>query len=286
MEQSPQPENETYEQPKKGKKFFIFSNTFPNLLLHLALIVAIGIGALFIGFKVYLPAVTNHAETITVPLLTEMKLEDAEKLLKQKDLRLEVIDSVYRMNVEAGVILDQTPVMNAKVKLNRKIYLTVSSAIPPKIDIPDIIDSSVKNAQLLLTSHELKVGKIDYVDDLATNAVLKVIFNGNEYTKKQLREGINVEKGSSIDLIVGNGLGETSMEVPNVVGMDYEEAQILLRGVGLSVGTIEFVKAESSGLVTKQVPEAGNDVKIGEIIEIWVSELKPEEVVQDSTSME
>ncbi len=287
MEQEQPIETEELDQPEKKSHLFIFSNSFPNFLLHLALIVVIGIGGIIFTFNIYLPSVTNHNETITVPLLTEMKMEDAEKLLEQKDLRYEIIDSSYQMNMDAGIIIDQTPPMNSKVKLNRKIYLTVSASIPPKIDIPDIIDSSVKNAQLLLKSHELKVGTVKYVDDLATNAVLKVLFNEKEYTKEELREGITVDKGSSIDLIVGNGLGKTSMEVPNVIGMDYEEAQTLLRGVGLSIGTIEFVKSGSSlGVVTTQLPKAGDKIQIGEIIELWVSEIKVDSAVQDSSGVQ
>lgn len=287
MEQEQPIETEEQTQLKKKKTVFIFSNSFSNFLLHLVLVIIIGLGAIYIGFNVYLPSVTNHDETITVPLLTEMKLEDAQKMLEQKNLRSEIIDSVYRMNLDAGVIIDQTPAMNAKVKLNRKIYLTVSSAIPPKISIPNIIDKSVKYAELTLRNSELRIGKINYIDK-EYQVVYGVVYNADTFNTEDLNKGIIIEKGSTLDLVVGNGLGETSMDVPNVIGMDYEEAQTLLRGVGLTIGTIDFVKvAGSSGLVTSQQPEAGTEVQIGEIIELSVSEVTVENIVnQDSTNIQ
>ncbi len=273
--------------PKRKRTLFIFSNSIFNFLLHLVIVLGIILALLISVFNVYLPAVTNHQETITVPLLTEMNLEEAQQLLEEKNLRYEVIDSTYQLNYAPGVIIDQTPSMNEKVKLNRKIYLTVSSYLPPKVNIPDLIDSSVRNAEQQLKIHELKIGNIEYVDDLATNAVLKVLHEGKEYTKEELRQGVEVTKGSKVDLVVGNGLGKTTMDIPNVVGMQYDEAQTLLRGVGLGVGNVTFVKsAETPGSVIKQNPPAyqGAKIKIGEIVEIWVSEPLVEVPSTDSTA--
>ncbi len=265
---------QTSEKPRKAR-FFLFSNTPYAFLLHIAVAVGLGFGLVWVLFNQYLPSLTNHGETITVPLLREMPLAEVEKLLATKNLRYEVIDSSFQVNAVPGTVIDQDPPMNTKVKLNRKMYLTVSSYLPPKIAIPDIVDSSVKNAQLLLKSHELKIGSIEYVDDLATNAVLGIMLDSVEYSKEDLRRGIIVPKGTRIDLIVGNGLGNTTMEVPNVLGMDYEEAQTLLRGVGLSVGTIEFVSATTRppGAVVKQepAPSRTNKIKIGEIVDLWVA---------------
>ena len=42
------------------------------------------------------------------------------------------------------------------MKENRKIYLTINSKVPPKIKDANIINGSVKNAQLILKSYDLK----------------------------------------------------------------------------------------------------------------------------------
>lgn len=264
------------------KRAFIFSNTLLNFLLHFFVAILWVVGLILLIFMVYLPFTTKHGETVTVPLLHEMAQEEAVLLLEKKNLRAEIIDSMYKASLPPGVVITQTPKMNEKVKLNRKVYLTVSAFIPPEIDIPDVIDNSVKSAQLLLKSHELLVGDTKYVDDLATNAVLKVVYNGKEYNKSLLRSGVSVPKGTKIDLIVGNGLGKTSMSVPGVLRMDIREAKTLLRGVGLSIGNVNWVKSEETPFtVVKQVPGRGVEIKTGQIIDLWVAEPPEEEMPEE-----
>ena len=52
-----------------------------------------------------LKAVTNHNEEITVPDLTGMSYDEAEKYLSARDMRAEVTDSVYIKRMEIRRIL-------------------------------------------------------------------------------------------------------------------------------------------------------------------------------------
>ena len=75
--------------------------------------------------------------------------------------------------------------------------------------MPKIINGSVKNAQLILRSYDLKLGDITYVPDMARNAVLKIFINGDSISENDL-----ILKGSVIDMEVGNGLGNQVFEAP------------------------------------------------------------------------
>ena len=66
-----------------------------------------------------------------------------------------------------------------KVKEGRKVYLTLNSIKPPKIKMPKLINGSVKNAQLILKTYDLFLGKINYVPDMAANAVIQQYHNGD-----------------------------------------------------------------------------------------------------------
>ena len=136
-------------------KFF-----FKNIFLMISLIASI----IFFIFYLYFPIITNHGDTITVPNLMGMKLEDLDEFLSDRDLRYDVLDdSSYSSEYPPFTVLQQNPTENEKVKENRKIYLTLNSSVPPKIKMPKIINGSVKNAQLILKSYDLKLGDISYV---------------------------------------------------------------------------------------------------------------------------
>ena len=100
------------------------------------------------------------------------------------------------------------------MKENRKIYLTINSKVPPKIKMPNIINGSVKNAQLILKSYDLKLGEINYVPDLAMNAVIKMYLNGDSLSANE-----PVDKGSTIDLDVGDGFGNQIFNAPDLIGL-------------------------------------------------------------------
>lgn len=253
---------------------FFKPNSFSDVLKHIAVIFLIILLMLFAFFYVWLPNTTNHGETITVPKVTGLKMQELEGFLEDKDLRYLVNDSSYNPELQPFVVLTQEPQPGAKVKKDRKIYVSVNMKNPPEIKMPKLVDGSVKNAQMILKSYDLRLGKIEYVPDLAQNAVLKQLVNG-----KEIKPGALIKKGAVVDLVVGDGLGNAEFEVPSVTDMPVDEATVLLVGNGLTVGNIIYTEGSGkpSGTVVKQRPEAapGKTIRSGEIVDLWVAGREP-----------
>ena len=133
-------------------------NEIKFILKNLSIMIGIVASIIFFIFYIYFPFITNHGETITVPNLVGMEIKDLDEFLSDRDLRYEILeDSSYSSEYPPYTVLQQNPSENDKVKENRKIYLTLNSSIPPKIKMPKIINGSVKNAQLILKSYDLKL---------------------------------------------------------------------------------------------------------------------------------
>ena len=249
---------------------------------------------IFFLFYIYFPIKTNHGDTITVPNLIGMELKDIDEFLSDRDLRYEILDdSSYSSEYPPFSILQQNPSENEKVKENRKIYLTLNSSIPPKIKMPKIINGSVKNAQLILKSYDLKLGEITYVPDMARNAVLKMFIEGDSVSENDL-----VLKGSIVDLEVGNGLGNQIFDIPDLINLDLEEARFTIIGSGLRLGNIIYQDSGyynnkildeegneifekvwvNPGKVFRQSPIKSTKVKIGRRINLWIV-TKPEDEI-------
>lgn len=249
----------------------ISTNSVKDLLIHIGIIVALVLVLFLAFFFVYLPFTTNHGESVTVPDVQKMDVRQVGSFLAEKDLTYHVSDCTYVIGVPPLSVISQYPKPGAKVKEGRKIYVTVVSQSVPRIKMPKVTDMSHKSAELLLKSNGLVLGEIRYVPDLAHGSVLKQLYNG-----KEIQPGEEVPKGSKIDLEVGQGLGDSTFPAPQVVGMTEEEATFQILGANLKIGQKMIVPPPSEdtppGTVTRQNPSAGNAVRVGQEIDIWITD--------------
>ncbi|MCU0390579.1 MAG: PASTA domain-containing protein [Thermoflexibacter sp.] len=243
------------------------------LWFNIGLMGGIAVFLIIIFFYVYLPIITHHGETITVPDLEGMQLAQVEDFLDDRDLRYYVADSSYDHKLPPLTVLKQDPEEGAKVKVNRRIHITINSKMPPMERLPNIIDNSMKQASQILESYGFKIGKIDYVADIVPNTVLKVFVNGKEITEQELVGEFKIPKGTKIDLHVGDGMGKNDIIMPDLTGKLQEEAEFYLKAIGLGVGGVMTEKDDTKelGTVIRQKPAVGTKVKVGTIVDIWVS---------------
>ncbi|CAG4991196.1 hypothetical protein DYBT9275_00701 [Dyadobacter sp. CECT 9275] len=255
-----------------------------DLFIHIGIIFSLLL-VFFLGFFfVYLPFTTNHGEAITVPDLKKKSVEDLEDFLDSRDLRYEVSDCTFVAGLPALTIISQYPQPGAKVKEGRKIYVTVVSKTAPLIKMPKLTDMTHRSAQMYLRSVGLEEGAITYEPDMAQNAVLRQMYNGHE-----ILPGQPIAKGSKIDLVLGEGLGTAQFEAPSVTDMPLDEAKIAIIGAGLKVGQQMVVPAEegqAGGTVVRQNPDAGTKVRIGDVIDVWVTPQAPESESNGNTQPE
>lgn len=246
-----------------------------NMLKHLAVIVTFTVIGLLVFFKIWLPIRTNHGETLTVPDLKGMSLEEAGEFLEKRNLRWAIYDSSYVVDTPPLQVISQNPKFGSKVKENRKIYLSITPKNPPIVVFPDLEDVTLSSARKILLSFGMKPGKVRYKPDLAANVVLETWVG-----KQRVESGDSVAKGTSVDLVVGDGRGTTRFKVPELAGLTLEEAEYAILGSGLKVGFIEYEMQPDIkiGTVIRTYPsfERGDIVRIGDRIDLWLCGNKPE----------
>ncbi|MCS7005078.1 MAG: PASTA domain-containing protein [Cytophagales bacterium] len=255
-------------------------NSLRSVLIHISIALGIFFLIIYTFYYIYLPIATRHGETITVPDLRGMTEQEVAAFLSSRDLRYEIADSTYVDSLPAGVVISQFPEANQLVKLQRKIYLTINTYQAPSVRIPNVFDVSRKNAELILKSVGLKIGKVEYEPDLAANAVLKIRYQNKIYTREDEAQGIRLPKGAVVDLILGDGLGTIDIEVPDVTGMLLTEAEELLAGIGLTIGNIQYIQSSDAptGTILSQTPmaEKGTKIRIGSSLDLIVVGFEPQ----------
>lgn len=246
------------------------SKRLGGVLLHLASAMGIIFIISLIYFFIYLPSSTNHGESITVPDLYGMKLEELNTFLPEHELRYEVDDSAYSAEFPPFTVLRQFPKPGAKVKENRVIYISVNRVAPPTVPLPDLVDRSRINAEVVLKSNELKRGRILLEPSPFLNLVKEMRYQG-----KKIEGGTRIPKGSSIDLVVGDGNGPADFTLGNLVGDTYERALFKLAGWNLHLGKIEIPEdVDTTGVVPyvfRQYPVEGDSVRVGDPVDLWIA---------------
>ena len=248
--------------------------------LWVNLIASVFVGILLFGFFLLsLGWLTDHGKAASVPSLTGKSLEEVKRVLDSTGFEWEVQDSVYVDSIPPLQIVKQFPDADEVVKANRTIFLIVRSVEPPLVEMPNLIGYSFRNAAVVLRTMDLKVGDTLFRPDFARNAVLEQRMNGQLITP-----GTKIKKGSSITLVLGDGIGDQPIPVPGLVGMNYLEAKALLDSSGLSFGAIVLesgVQDTASAWIYKQIPEKLNEdkalqtIRPGQLIDIWLQAVRP-----------
>jgi len=228
-------------------------------------------GLLGLSGNSLLKGLTSHSSIAVVPDVSGMKLSDAEVLLEELDLQSSVMDSsVFHMDYAPGSVVKQYPLAGSTAKTNRIIQLTINRMRPEKISMPDLLDRTLKRAELEITSRGLRIGRITYVPDLAKGIVL-----GFSSAGKKLNSGDQVRKGSSIDLIVAKQDDGPTKPVPNVLGMTFNEAKTLLAVQGLKLEVADGDTTRAGVYVVQQSPqysEGRPTLHVNGIVHVWIGE--------------
>lgn len=252
----------------------ISTSSLKDVFIHIGIILCTLFLLFLLFFLVYLPWSTNHGDNVTVPKITGLSMEEAEKILDDNDLKMEIRDCVFVAGAKPLTILNFDPKESAVVKVGRKIYVTLTAEKAPLVRMPKIISLSLHSAEMQLKQVGLLKGEIIFKPDMAENTVLEVNFNGNT-----IQPGDKIPKGSMINLIVGNGLGSALIDIPNVVGKPLDEAEILIKGSGMELGSVIYDEKSTApkGTIIKQNPikDAGKIIE-GTFVDIWIAGAEPQ----------
>lgn len=251
---------------KTEKKGFFSNWIVRNLLIALFLVVVLVVGAM-----VFLNVATKHNQELVVPDFSNMTVSEAEYAAQQAGMRVEVTDSVYAKRMRKGAVRDQNPSPGARVKEGRRISLTINALNAKKVTMPNLVGLSMRQAMAELQSRGLVLGKLIYVEDLATNNVIRQL-RGN----RQIEPGRTVETETIIDLVVGlNPDSDASTFIPDVTGKRYLTAVDAVHKQSLNIRILKFDESVKNyddslnAVVYRQAPEPspepitlGNDVSL------------------------
>ena len=235
----------------KSKK----KNRVITIIVGVVILVAVVIGTM-LNF--------NQPKKVKVPNLQNMKIAEAEEILKENGL---IVDKKYSKSqgVEKGYVISQEEKAGTEVEEGSTIHIVVCSVT--MISVPDITNQKIDEARNALERLGLTVNVTKkYSDTVETARIIS----------QKPEAGIEIEKGQEVTITVSKG--EELIEIPDVTGIKKSEAKNKLESLFMKVDIKEtYSESVAKGKVISQSVAKNKKVKKGTAITLKVSKgSKPE----------
>ncbi len=250
------------------KKFWKSNTAFVLKMFALAAGVIL---VIYFSIFVWLDSYTQHGIEVEVPDVCGMYTSEAEVMLAEQQLQVQVIDSTYSKKVPFGTIVEQNPQAGAKTKHGRSIYVIVNAKMHRLVPVPELKDMSHRQAQAALQSLGLVVDTVLYEPSEFRGLVLDVRQNG-----VSIAAGSRLPEGTNVQLIIGQGNGTEQIPVPNLIGKTLEEARTILLDSRLVIGALNYAEPQVDNIdeiyyIYQQEPAQGAIILEGSRIDLSLS---------------
>jgi beta-lactam-binding protein with PASTA domain len=129
--------------------------------------------------------------------------------------------------------------------------------------VPEVRNLSLRNAELQIRNYGLQLGTIRYVSSLFKNSVVE----------QSISPGEMVDRGTVINLVVSDGLGQNKVDLPDLVGLHLLDAQLLLRERNLRIGSVIYQASRTfpPDYVISMKPNDVDSLQEGSLIDLILS---------------
>ncbi len=192
-----------------------------------------------------------------------MTLEEARTELTKLGLKPE-FTYVESDSVTEGVVISANISTSTKVDVNTTVVVTVSAGVKG-VEVPNVVGVSYAEAVTALDQKGFVATKME--------SYSSEVEKGNVISQTP-EAGSKAPSGSAVTVRVSLGAEETKVRVPNVIGLDEEDATISLIESGLTPGSVTEVNNEDAalnGLICYQSYSVGSYVDAGTVVDMRLS---------------
>ncbi len=196
--------------------------------------------------------IVSDGSLVRVPRLTGLTRDEAAKAMAGQVLSLDFRD--VESEAPAGRVFRQNPLANAEVARGSPVQAQIAQ--PLTLPIPPLVGLDIAAA----------LGRLGpFKSRQQSSASLKP---AGEVIAQAPAAGERRSRGTEVALTLSDG---SLVEVPKLVRLRIERAQILLTNAGLSLQRRDRADGAAPGLVLAQSPAASSAVKRGSVVALQVS---------------
>lgn len=232
----------------------------PSVIIGMLLAVTIAvvvIASIFIGVFMF-KGFDSEATDRSMPSVVGMEYFEAQN--KYRDIKF-VVSQENSSEYPEGYIISQGKPEGRSIKKDQEVKIVVS--LGPKMEeIPDVVNWSYDDAREKLERLGFKVVETrNFDENIVEGHVVSV--DPDEHT--------SLAVGSQVVVVVSSGPVSREVTVPGVVGLNRDEAFLLLRNNKLTPTEVRVNTLDDEGTVLSQEYQAGEIIESGTSINIYVS---------------
>ena len=231
---------------------FNYGKFFRTIIVLLCLVALIRFGK-----DVFIRHFFNTRLTV-IPDVINLDKKDAVEYLKKAGLKVKIINSKTE-KVPLDTVYNQDPRPGKEVKVNRVIRIWVNNG--EDVKVPNMIGLELLEARSRLKGQNIQIETIDYYpSNQKYNTILGV------YPKP----GTKLEINQKISILVSSQQMVDPSVMPNITGLDLNDARELLKQIGLDIGNISRTSDPTLPVNTiiSTNPAAGTKIQRGQKVSI------------------
>lgn len=215
----------------------------------------------FLAAVAVISAITTIRLTIngnqeTLPNLVGVNLDAADTVAEGMGLEVKVDDKLFNSKYAATQIISQEPPPDTRVKAGQHVHVLVSLGAP-RVEVPDLVGSSMRVAQILAVQKGLTVGDL-----------VQVHWSGSQVDQIMAQDppaSTTEIHSPAINFLVSLGAAPLAYVCPDFVGMRLDQVQAAIQSGGFVIAKVNPVTGStvSSGTILGQSPSPGSKIPAG-----------------------
>ena len=182
-----------------------------------------------------MPIYVRHGQGSYMVNIKGKQLGYALDILNSEGHKGVVSDTLFSSAFKPGIVIDQYPSTNMKVKEGRTVRLTISNA-ERSVIVPDLIGRSERSAEIDIRQVGLEIDTVykEYNSDVPAGNV----------TWQYPKGGDMLSRGMGVHLTISLGVPPNFYQAPNVFGLSKKKALVEIEKSGFSLGKVYYRQNE------------------------------------------
>ena len=216
----------------------------------------------------FLSAVTTiriaiRGRIVSMPNLVGHASPEAEQMLAVRGLQMRVADRVYS-TLPVNEVVRQSPPPGEEMKISQDAHVVLSLG-QQTVKVPELEGQSMRAARIALLQAGLQLGE-----------VTTVYFPGTEpdLVLKQDPPAGTTAPSPHVDVLVSGAERQLFYVMPNVVGLDQQEASRKLAAAGLKIAKVNHIgqAGAQKDTIIGQNPPGGERIPLDTTVELGVAD--------------
>jgi beta-lactam-binding protein with PASTA domain len=227
------------------------------ILGMLGVAVAAFVTGLILFDSVVMPRLIHGVVEVRVPDLTNLSLEESEKLLVAVGLRLSRAGERFDAAVPRGYVVSQEPPADTPVRGRRRVSVVISLG-EEFSSVPELFGESVRGARVLLERVGLRAAGL-------TRAPSDEVGEGLVVATDPPAETV-LRRGAPVGLLISSGTGPQYYVMPDLLGREITGATRQLEALGFKISVPPG--SPPLGTIVMQLPAPGSRIAPGDAIQL------------------